>query len=570
MSNVTDPPPAPVEDNDDSSLVYVKITKLLNKYSVLTREPGESFVKFAQRLFVNTATKGKPWITNSMFTRAAQEYTELVKDIAHSMAPDSAGDKFFTFINNMLVMDRLVERVPRLIALSEDEKLKQDVKATFKASNVTYHIDWDKVELETRMTSDLGFFLGFIGKKNVGDSFNLKLLKMTPKEDSKRHEMKPVDTTFTIKYLSGKVVDTVVNGYTSRNILAKKPDAPYVLVLEQEDTGAILVIATDMAKMVDNTLEFVDGGTGWYSKHILVISNKENHKKVFQYRFCDLPYSMVDLYTMSLRTIWGGFSLATDYLPRVRKNVHELIDPAAIQIYNRIYNGLESGVSRSYALVGIPGTGKSALMDYITAKLPADTLVITIDSERGLEAFSCDGGRYIFDIRFRHLVVLVDDADRLYDEKKSFNLINMFGTLHSGCPGIFGQDPTDAVQKNFALIATINDPTVFPDAVIKRSGRFDEVINIKLPSTKLYATVFNQMKRDNDLTKYESLKFKMCFKYAKLRKITLADIRNVYEIMMVHSAKCADCQYKFSMRNFIHAVNVIVKNKKNADKKYTI
>lgn len=565
------PPPPELsmpEEPEDNNLVYAKITKILNQYGVLTREPGESCIQFVKRLFVNKISNSSNWTTKSMFTRAAQEYAELIRDIAHSMAPDSVGDKFFMFVNNMLMMDRLVERIPRLIGLSEDEKLVQDVKATFKASDVKCPIDWDNVMMDTRITSDLGFFLGYIGKKAVGESFTLKLLKHV--QENGKHVMKTVETKFTIKFSSGRIVDQMTNGYSSSNIICKKPDSPYVMVLEQEGTNILVVLITDMAKMIDNTLSLVDSGAGWYSKRILLIYDKKSKKEAHAYRYCDMPYSMIDLDTMSLRTVWGDISIATEYLTNVKRRAHELVDPAARQIFNHIYNGIDAGISRSYALVGIPGTGKSALMDYITSHLPADTLVITIDSERGLETFSSEGGRYIFDIKFRHLVVLVDDADRLYDEKKSFNLINMFSTLHTGCPGVFGQDESESIQKNFALIATINDPTVFPDAVIKRSGRFDEVINIKLPSTKLYSTVFSGMKRDNDLTDYDSLKFKLCFKFAKLRKITLADIRNVYEIMLVHSAKCTDCKYKFSVSNFIHAVNVIVKNKKNADKKYTI
>ena len=554
----------PVPSSENSSSLYMRIARMIDSIHSPAREKGESVSHFLRRVIINKRVSKANFATNSVLTDIAMEYSELFKDMVHSMAPDSVGDKIFTFVNNMVVMDKLLDRVPRVLGISADEQLKRDMRKLWKSAEVPIKIDFANTVIDDRRSRQLEFFLDYVGRKNVGDALDLKLLKYEVANG--RNEKVTVSSKFTILYMNGRVTDVNSNGCQTTTVVCKRYDRPFIVVMRQEDTGYYIVIISDMCKAVDNSYLFCSSSE-WYNETLFVL---RSGKDKFHYRYTDVPFSMFDPNTMSLQASWGNdFRIDTTFFSVAKDRAPKWIDPSAQKLYNRIYTGLESGISRSYALVGVPGTGKTALTDYIVANLPDDTLVITLDSERALHTFDNCGGIHIFDIKCKHVLVLLDDADRMYNEKMQLTMINMFTMLHNLCPGLLGPGAT-ASDKNFALVATINDPTVFPDAVIKRSGRFDEVINIKLPSTKMYAVVMAGMKRENDLTDYGSLKYKLCFMYAKLRKITLADIRNVYEIMLVHTAKCIDCKFKFSAKHFMHAVDVIVKNKKNAGKNYQI
>ena len=550
--------------SENGSTLYMRISRMLESIHSPARENGESVGHFLRRVLINKRASKAKLTTSSVVTDMAMEYSELVKDMVHSMAPDSVGDKIFTFVNNMVVMDKLLDRVPRVLGISPTEQLKRDMRKLWKSAEIPIKLDFANTVIDDRKIRQCEFFLDYVGRKNVGDTLDLKLLKY--ERANGRDEKVTVVSKFTIVFMNGRVTDVKSSGCQSTTVVCKRYDKPFILVMRQEDTGYYAVIVSDLCKTIDNGYVFCSSPE-WYDSTLFVLSAE---KDKFHYRYNDITFSMFDPNTMSLQASWGNdFCIDTGFFKTAKERAPKWIDPSARKLYHHIYTGLESGISRSYALVGVPGTGKTALTDYIVANLPEDTLVITLDSERSLHVFDNCGGIHIFDIKCKHVLVLLDDADRMYNEKMQLTMINMFTTLHNLCPGLLGPRGLDT-NKNFALIATINDPTVFPDAVIKRSGRFDEVINIKLPSTKMYATVMTGMKQDNDLTNYCSLKYKLCFMYAKMRNITLADIRNVYEIMLVHTAKCIDCNYKFSAKHFMHAVDVIVKNKKNAGKNYKI
>jgi hypothetical protein len=172
----------------------------------------------------------------------------------------------------------------------------------------------------------------------------------------------------------------------------------------------------------------------------------------------------------------------------------------------------------------------------------------------------------------KHIFILLDDFDKyLADEtsngRTSSQLILFFDFLHSHCPG--GTDRDGEPLKTFTLIATMNNPTILANAIIKRSERFDEVIDIGLPEPYIYGKRLNMLKDEKDRTDFTSLKFRLVYKYMRRKVITLADVGNIYAIMKTHRNKdCVNCKY--GVRDLLYAVKFIKKNRTSASKEYEI
>ena len=178
----------------------------------------------------------------------------------------------------------------------------------------------------------------------------------------------------------------------------------------------------------------------------------------------------------------------------------------------------------------------------------------------------------IHSISSKHIFIITDDFDKYMETdessgKSTQELIYMFDYLRGECPG--GVDENGNIRKTFTLIATMNNPKQLANAVIKRSERFDEVIEIGLPQPYVYGKRLMFLKDADDATDFESFKYRIVYWYMRHKVITLADIGNIYSILKTHRGKpCRNCTY--GVRDLLYAVKMIIKNRSTANKDYVL
>ena len=285
-----------------------------------------------------------------------------------------------------------------------------------------------------------------------------------------------------------------------------------------------------------------------------------------------LPFSMVDFSKYVCSVGDGGVGVYKRSVIE-QKTDKEIFDKKSEDLVHRIVNADKMGCSRSYALVGIPGTGKSFIMNKIVKDNKDAAVLMPYMPEHGL---TWDYRTYLQNIiraiSNLHIYIMLDDFDKyMSDEensgKTSQELIFLFDFLHENCPG--GVDKDGNPRKTFTLVATMNNPKTLANAIIKRSERFDEVIEIGLPQPFIYGKRLNMIKDSGDITDFDSLKFRPVYWYMRRKVITLADIGNIYAIMKTHRNKeCVNCTY--GVRDLLYAIKFIGKNRKSASKEYQI
>ena len=285
-----------------------------------------------------------------------------------------------------------------------------------------------------------------------------------------------------------------------------------------------------------------------------------------------LPFSMVDFSKYVCHVGDGGVGVYKRSLIE-HKTDKEIFDKKSEDLVHRIVHADKMGCSRSYALVGIPGTGKSFIMNKIVKDNKDAAVLMPYMPEHGL---TWDYRNYLQNIiraiSNLHIYIMLDDFDKyMSDEensgKTSQELIFLFDFLHENCPG--GVDKDGNPRKTFTLVATMNNPKTLANAIIKRSERFDEVIEIGLPQPFIYGKRLNMIKDSGDITDFDALKFRPIYWYMRRKVITLADIGNIYAIMKTHRNKeCVNCTY--GVRDLLYAIKFIGKNRKSASKEYQI
>lgn len=294
----------------------------------------------------------------------------------------------------------------------------------------------------------------------------------------------------------------------------------------------------------------------------------------------DISFSIIDpqAHGLTLHETWMSAMRRTYDDPQ-----GEIFDANTRGIIDRMRTSMQRGFSRAYALVGVPGTGKTYIMEKFVRESP-DAFVICLDSMDSL-GLVVD---IVSSIQQRNVIIMMDDVDKLLtppparrtvettegntpaeepvQETKTGKLIRMFADLRRVAPG--GVDPkTGAVLKNYTVVATMNNPKLFNNAVIKRSGRFDEVIEIGLPHPSIYMKRLMGIQVKDDRTNYAAWRFRPLYRYMRLKRITLADVSNLYDIMRIHRA---ENRSRFGVKDMFYAIRCLSKNRSNADKEYAL
>jgi len=480
---------------------------------------------------------------NCIFNPKVHEYTTLVSSVVGMIVPDTAVAKSFEFVRNVMLIDTLTGMVSEKIQPGHRYANIADwVKIMNDHKNVTCPIDLNEYGCQSSFYMDMvGMLIVFLG-------------------------MTPIGTKITLHSVNGTYEAELV--YRSADVLYR--DGYYEFV---DDTSNRVDMILKLGDLDEYLLFGVNGSI--LGKRKYVVDPAYSGKALwigrddvrFELPAERIPYSVIDPNTYAL-------FLCNETLCIVQKKDSSWTDPvpdselpytkANVNCITEILRSIEQGLSRSYALVGVPGTGKTRLMTEVRNRC-ADSLVVDI-TNIGLSNDEFNGYNKFTEIiataPHQHMLILMDDMDKTDDiDKVSKTLILMFNQMHSIRPGGEG-------KLNFTFIATINNPTLLGNAIIKRSKRFDEVIKMDLPTMKILGKQLDMIKNvDKDKTNYKSIFLLPAYVYMRIHGITLADIGNIYDMLHI---KTKGERKKYGVFSLLKAAKTIVKNKKNAKKEYLL
>jgi hypothetical protein len=265
----------------------------------------------------------------------------------------------------------------------------------------------------------------------------------------------------------------------------------------------------------------------------------KNHKTVMTKAETSMLRRNVELY---IEMMFAMSIDPTTYLYTFDEDgdLKEMLRPMAIppesvsdtipKIIKAIKIAFDKGLSRSYALVGQPGTGKTigaqqisnAYPDVCTFKITADVIVDSDQTDAML--------RYIKAIK--KCIIILDDMDSYSLTDKNDNVIsylNFFDKLNQAAKND---------QVSYIFFATINDPKKVNQRIMRRSGRIDEMFEIGMPSanTMRYLFKYNDERVNKEHpTDFSDPKFDDVIQFAIESGITAADITNIFTDIVIYS-----------------------------------
>lgn len=217
----------------------------------------------------------------------------------------------------------------------------------------------------------------------------------------------------------------------------------------------------------------------------------------------------------------------------------EIVRPKAIPehfVSNKIpdiINGIkilhDKKLSRSYALVGQAGTGKTigaqqisnSFMDVCTFKI-TKTVIENEDIRKHML-------EYIRAIK--RCIIILDDMDRSNLSEKNDSVcayLNFFDDINLAAKND---------QVSYVFVATINDPAKINKVIMQRSGRIDEMIEIGYPDIDAmrYLFHYNDMENNADnLADFNDHSFDDALQEAIDTHITAADVKNIFTDMIIY------------------------------------
>lgn len=507
---------------------------------------------------------GAKALMDSVVSSNGREYLYALDTVLSLLAPTTPFTNISHFLRNVAMLDSMIgvmsDKIDRSCVLSHYSKISQSLKSLQDCP-----IRLNDYYIDTYYNVPMaGMFMVMVSTYPVGTVLELKsdAFNRTGSESNIIH----------CKLLyRNATMEQDDYGYFVRSTVST---FAIVAEIEEYDMKIFLSVHTS-ADRHDLTIRRVSvSGTNIYGLYEKV-KHPEYNTPVFNCNmdWCiGLPFSMVDFRKYYCFVFDCGVGIK-DRDSFTKKAENDIFDKNTNALVKRIIHADAIGYSRSYALVGIPGTGKTFIMTKLVKEnQEAAVIMPNFPSEGMTFEYRNYLERIISSIANKHIYVLLDDFDKFMSDdensgKTNQNLIFFFDFLHRECPG--GVDENGNIRKTFTLIATMNNPKILANAIIKRSERFDEVIEIGLPQSFIYGKRLNMIKDAGDRTNYDSVKFRPVYWYMRRKVITLADIGNVYAIMKTHRNKeCNDCTY--GIMDLLYAVKFIGKNRKAASKEYAI
>lgn len=512
---------------------------------------GKTAIKFLKDDF-----KANPLnvISRNILTYDQRSAMFAITQIFDLMCKNKTMGAVSSFVRNVAILDSIVGAIPEKFAPSESSEQIREFKEFLKAAGLESDVGKYTCVSKPSQAQSIYTFGGFAATHEVGETFDA-YFPSTSQYDNINHMQK---TKITLLYKSHSVVANeqeggyIVKGVNSR----KKGETEIYLKLkivippENNNVGERTDYIYMSVGYSPNFKDLVDRGD-------IFVASKHNY-------YCGCRYDYLSLSILDPRALYlhiYGTNGTICIQKRIPKTVDSIHDTVTDKISESIKSSVDLGYSRGYAFVGVPGTGKTHLAEQIadqftdsvilyTSLRNTNQLVAVVNSFRSMPC--------------KHMIIIADDFDKndkIKDGNYNQELITMFAQLHY---------ISDQSKKVFTLIATINNPTLVCNAIIKRSGRIDEVIRVDIPSVNFLGNMFNKTKHENDMADYMSLKFRLLYRYMRRKKITLADTKNIYTTMRIGKKSSNGDKLHYGVRDMLAAVKVITANKTNANEDYTL
>lgn len=187
---------------------------------------------------------------------------------------------------------------------------------------------------------------------------------------------------------------------------------------------------------------------------------------------------------------WDDLILDAEQKESVRKNLFNLIEHS--EIYQK--NGLI--IKRGLIFKGPPGTGKTLLAKILCNTVPWTIVWVT----PGHLEESRDIRRIVGMCRdLSPSILFLEDIDLYGGTRSSNNKTSLLGDLMNQLDGL-------EENKNVITIATTNDVETLEQALLKRPGRFDKVIEFGEPNAESRLKMLELFSREVTLAEDVSLK----------------------------------------------------------------
>ena len=553
----------PSKSSTDISDAIKKIKESVNSLPSLWMDKSASISAMLSMLFdvpyrkYRFKTLGYRAFFETLITEEAASYIYAIDSALALLAPDTVFQKISAVCRNVTLLDSMVNTIAEKVEMTDElcdstevTKILSSCKDC-KIKPKDYHCN----SVHNVEMSEL--FLYEVVGLHLGD----EIVLTSPKFSTYGNETNEVHCKL-IYQNAPLELDTY--GLFIRSISI----STYVVAFEVKEFNSIVLMAPRAGSdRLDISIRRVFAG----NETFYVLTHDEDMDLGWVRA---LPFATIDVNKMCI-TVYapGNIYAAARSLFNVGRQT-EVFDSRTTKLVKRMAESGKLHCSRSYALVGIPGTGKSFIMNKLVRDDVGSAIVIPHFTDEGItyDMQRCLN-KILNSVPQEHVFILLDDFDKCIggkEDKSNFNqtLIEFFSSLHRFCPGGIDKK-TGRPNRTFTLIATMNNPKALNNAIIKRSERFDEVIEIGLPQPYIYGKRLNSIRSENDTTNFESVKFRLVYWYMRHKVITLADLGNIYDIMRIHRPKSEE-NAAYTIKDLIYAVRYIGKNRSSASKEYEI
>lgn len=523
-------------------------------------------------------TGGIRMLRGSILTTSAIDYLDAATRLANILVPETAFARCMKVVRNVALMDNLAGALVNKIQISGSLNSRAALKNLFGATPPLNLSEYPAIDCDITNVAIAVVFIYKMGQLEPGDSIVLNLHRNSMEDKAaESRKLPPVPVHLVFKYKNVTLVqsgqDFVYNSISEKS--------PYVIFDVPELQQTVVVYARSVERAFGERVVCFGGGNAC----TLYWTKEASYGQQVEWYLHSLSMAVLEHRKYGISVFEGWM--------RMFDRVYE--DPAGMffdgktgDLVRRIVTASESGISRAYALVGIPGTGKTHIMEKIMREMP-DAVVIDLQSGEYGPSHEEMLRNIVDGCQQRRVFVMADDFDKMMADRPAQNvavtvgdgsseqtqqdpytgskgIIKLFRMLHDIAPG--GTAPDGRPLKTFTFVATMNSPKLLNNAIIKRSGRFDEVIDIGIPEAHIYGRKLDSIRRAGDATNFRAVKFKPMYAYMHWKRITLADTANLYDILCIGRKR--EGKDKFGVRDVFYAVRYLLKNRSNADKDYKI
>lgn len=523
-------------------------------------------------------TGGIRMLRSSILTPSAIDYLDAATRLANILVPETALARGMKVVRNVALMDDLAGALVNKIQISGSLNSRSALKNLFGPTPPLNLSEYPAIDCDITNVAIAVVFIYKMGQLEPGDSIVLNLRPNSMVDGgAESRKLPPKQVHLVFKY---KNVTLTQSGqdYVYNSISEK---SPYVIFDVPELQQTVVVYAQAAERAFGERVVCFGGGNAC----TLYWTKEASYDQQVEWYLQSLSMAVLEHQKYGISVFEGWMRM----FDRVYKDPAGMFfDGKTGDLVRRIVTASESGISRAYALVGIPGTGKTHIMEKIMREMP-DAVVIDLQSSEYGPSQEEMVRNIVDGCQQRRVLVMADDFDKMMAEKPSQNvaattgdgssertqqdpftgskgIIKLFRMLHDIAPG--GTAPDGRPLKTFTFVATMNSPKLLNNAIIKRSGRFDEVIDIGIPESHIYGRKLDSIRREGDATNFRAVKFKPLYAYMHWKRITLADTANLYDILCISRKR--EGKAKFGVCDVFYAVRYLLKNRSNADKDYKI